>query len=221
LDTKCIEIEKIAEVADLPDDHPTRRHVENCPRCRNLLRSYRKFVLAEPVAGFGIDGARKKLDALIDAKVAEKRPTTSPRSLMSLSSVLHRFLRPVPLLATGAAAVLVAVAVWQSSGPEGIRLRNKPTPQTATLAPAEVRPDGSIALLWVAVSGADSYQVRIYGPGLTEIYRHPNVAETTVLIDRSLLPSDLPPSFDLMWRVYALEAGDIIEVSEPGSIRTR
>ena len=222
MQTQCIDSERIAEVGDLPADHPIRRHVEDCPRCRNLLRSYQKFVRAEPVAGFAIEAARQRLDALISSKVAGTRPAASRWSSLNVSSLLRGLLRPAPLIAVGAAAALVTVVVWQQSlGPETPRLRSETTSQTAALPPADVRPDGSISLSWAAVSGADTYQVRIYGPGLTEIYRHPNVTETSVVIDRSLLPSDLPPRLDLMWRVVALKAGDVVEVSEPGSIRTR
>ncbi len=221
METRCIESETIGEVAELAADHPMRRHVEDCPRCRNLWRSYHEFLRAEPVAGFDTETARRTLDALIASKVGEKRPPESRRSSASFSIRLRGLLRPAPLIAAGAVAVF-AVVVWQQSrGPEGILLRSGSATQSGALPPAEVRSDGSIHLSWAPVPGADAYQVRIYGPGLTEIYRHPAVAETSVVIDRSLLPSDLPPSLDLMWRVYALQAGDTIEVSEPGSIRIR
>lgn len=222
MSSRCIESERIGEVAELPADHSLRRHVEECPRCRNLLRSYQTFLRAEPVTGFGIDAERRKLDALISSKVSGRQPEASRRSLTGFGSMLRGLMRPVPLIAVGAVVVLVAVVVWQQSrGPEGIFLRSEPVTQTGALPPAEVRADGSIHLSWAAVSGADAYQVRIYGPGLTEIYRHPDVAATSVVIDRALLPNDLPPTLDLMWRVYALQAGDVLEVSAPGSIRIR
>ncbi len=221
METKCIDIERIAEVAELPADDPMRRHVEDCPRCRNIFRSYQKFLRAEPVAGVGVEAARRKLDALISTKVGE-RSAASQRSSASFSSVLRGLMRPAPLVVAGAALVVVAVTVWQRShGPEGILLRDVPTSHTTGLPPADIRPDGSIRLTWPAVAGADAYQVRIYGPSFTEIYRHPDVTETSVVIDRSSLPADLPPQLDLMWRVYALQAGDVIEISDPGSIRTR
>ena len=218
MQTECIDGERIAEVIDLPAHHPLRRHVEDCPRCRNLLRSYQKFVLAEPVAGFASDAALRTLDALIASKVGGRSVPRQPTSRFSLRG----FLRPVPLLAAGAVCVLVAVAVWrQSQGPDDILLRDESASPAAALAPAEVGTDGSIHLSWAAVSGADTYQVRIYGPNFNEIYRHPDVAATSVVIDRSSLPSDLPPQLDLLWRVYALQGGDVIETSDPGSIRIR
>lgn len=221
MEERCLDIERIDEVVHLPADHPVRRHVEGCPRCRNLLRSYEKFLRAEPVAGFNVESARRTLDALIASKVGEQRPAASQRSSTSYSDLVRGFLRPAPLIAAVAVVILVAAVVWRhTSERDGILLRDEAS-RSAALPPAEVRPDGSIHLSWPAVQGADTYQVRIYGPNLTEIYRHPDVSETSVVIDRSSLPSDLPPALDLMWRVYAIQSGDVIEASEPGSLRIR
>jgi hypothetical protein len=219
MEARCIDSERIAEVVNLPVDDPIRRHVDECPRCRNLLRSYLSFMDATPVEGFPIDAARRHLDALIDAKVGAG---AAPGPASRFSALLRGLARPVPLLAAVAAVTVVAVVVWQQSrGPEGVNLREEPAANHMTLAPAEVRADGSVHLSWDAVPGADSYQVRVYGPGLTEIYRSADVTDTSVVVDRSALPSDLPPTLDLMWRVYALQAGDVIQTSAPGSIRTR
>jgi len=221
MEARCVDIEGIAQVVDLPADDPVRQHGENCPRCRNLLRSYQKFVRADPVAGFSIEVARRELDALIASKVGEPS-SASQKSSTGFWSLLRGLVRPVPLFVTAAVAVVAAGVLWQQSRePEGIILREESTLQTGAPRQAEVRPDGSIYLSWAAVPGADAYEVRVYGPGLTEIYRHPDVVETSVVIDRSLLPADLPPTLDLMWRVYALQAGDVVKVSDPSSIRTR
>jgi len=218
MEMKCIDIERIAEVTELSADDPVRQHVESCPRCRNLLRSYLSFAGAAPVEGFAIESARRQLDAFIDATVgAGATPGPSRFSLF-----MRGLMRPAPLLTAAAVAVIAAAVIWQQSrGPEGVKLREDPVASHMTLAPAEVRADGSIRLSWDAVPNADAYQVRVYGPGLTEIYRCPDTAETAVVIDRSALPSDLPPTLDLMWRVYALQSGDVIQTSAPGSIRTR
>ena len=148
-------------------------------------------------------------------------PAASPQTSNGFSLNWLRGLRPAPLVAVAAVAVVAATLLWQQSREsEGILLRDESVTQSA-LPPAEVLADGSIRLTWAAVPGADAYQIRIYGPSFTEIYRHPNVAETSALVERSSLPADLPPTLDLMWRVYALHAGDIIQTSDPGSIRTR
>ncbi len=221
MEARCVDIEQMGEVVDLPAGHPLRRHVEDCPRCRNVLRSYQKFVAAEPVEGFSIDAARRKLDALIDTKVGERPVASRPSSNGFSLDWLRGFWRPVPLVAVAAVAVVAATLLWQQSREsDGILLRDESVTQSA-LPPADVRADGSIRLKWAAVPGADAYQIRIYGPSFTEIYRHREVTETSAIIERSSLPADLPPTLDLMWRVYALQAGDIIATSEPGSIRTR
>jgi hypothetical protein len=118
--------------------------------------------------------------------------------------------------------VLIAVvALWTSRGPEEMVLRDDATSAAAfVLHPAEIRNDGGIALSWSPMAGADRYQVRVYGPDLSEVYRSPDVAETSLLVDRSALPTDLPPALDLTWRVYGLSEGDIVGLSAPGSIRT-
>lgn len=217
MEKACIDIGRIAQVAELSADDPIRRHVESCPRCRNLLRSYRSFVDAEPVEGFAIGGARRQLDALIDSKVGVDATPGPSR----FSVFLRGLVRPAPLL-TAVVVVVAVVALWQhqSREPEGVNLRDEPAANYMTLAPSELRPDGSIRLSWGTVTGADAYQVRVYGPGLTEIYRCPDTAETAVVINRSDLPNDLPPTLDLVWRVYALKDGDVIQISAPASIRT-
>ena len=222
MEARCVDIERMGEVVDLPADHPLRQHVDACPRCRNVLRAYQKFVDAEPVEGYSIEAARRKLDALIDTKVGERRPSVSRQSSEGFSGLLRAFMRPAPLVAAAAVAIVIAALVWQQSREsDGILLRDESASSSSALPSAEIRPDGSIRLTWAAVPGADAYQIRIYGPSFTEIYRHPNVLEPSAVIARSSLPADLPPQLDLMWRVFALQAGDVIGTSEPGSIRTR
>jgi hypothetical protein len=216
---ECIDATKLAEVIDLPANHPSWRHVEDCPRCRNLVRSYREFMQADAVVDSGIDAARRRLDALIDARSAERRPAAR-----SGAPWWRIVLRPAPLLAAAATVVVVitALSLWRPSHEPGAPvLRDSPVSGKVALPPADVRPDGSIQLTWAPVAGADRYQVRIYGPDLKEIYRHPDVAETSVVIERSVLPSNLPSQLDLMWRVYALQSGDVIHTSAAGSIRVR
>ena len=116
MEARCVDIEHMGEVVELPADHPLRRHVEDCPRCRNVLRSYQKFVAAEPVTGFAIDAARRKLDALIDTKVGERRPAASPQTSNGFSlDWLRGFLRPAPLVAVAAVAIVAATLLWRQS----------------------------------------------------------------------------------------------------------
>jgi hypothetical protein len=71
------------------------------------------------------------------------------------------------------------------------------------------------------MSGADQYQVRLYGPDFSEIFRSANTAATSMTIPPDRFAAKLPPTLDLTWRVFALSQGDVIATSAPGSIRTR
>jgi len=127
--------------------------------------------------------------------------------------------KPAPVLA-GVAVAIAAVFVWTSRAPEeGVLRDDGRGAQAFSLQAAEVGSDGALHLAWTPMTGADAYQVRIYGPDLSEVYRTANVAETSAVIDRSALPADLPTALDLTWRVYALRQGDVVEISAPGSIR--
>jgi hypothetical protein len=219
MESQCIDVERIGEVVDLAADHPERLHADSCPRCRSLVESYLAFMRAEAVAGSGVEKARTRLDVRI-REGAEKWTPAETRSSSLVREPWWRGLwKPAPMLA-GVVVVIAAVFVWTSRGPEEGVLRDDATDASAfSLRPAQVVSDGTLRLSWTPLTAADGYQVRIYGPDLSEIYRTANVAETSAVIDRSVLPSGLPSNLDLTWRVYALTSGDVIEVSAPGSIR--
>jgi hypothetical protein len=66
------------------------------------------------------------------------------------------------------------------------------------------------------MAGADSYQVRLYDKNLNEIERLEPTYETTLIIDRSMLPVETPT--ELIWRVVALKRGDEIGSSDPAPL---
>lgn len=219
METQCIDVERIGEVVDLAADHPDRLHTGSCPRCRSLFESYLAFVKAEAVAGSGVEKARTSLDARIRDAAEKWTPAETRSSPLARGPWWRGLLQPAPILA-GAAVVIATVFVWTSRGPEEGVLRDDATEaQAFSLQPAQVGADGDVRLSWTPMAGADGYQVRIYGPDLSEIYRTANLSEASAVIDRSALPADLPATLDLTWRVYALSEGDVIEVSAPGSIR--
>ncbi|HXV14972.1 MAG TPA: hypothetical protein VEC56_12270 [Candidatus Krumholzibacteria bacterium] len=177
---------------------------------------------SDAAAGSGVEKARPVLDARIREGAQRWIPADARASRLSSRAPWWRgFLKPAPMLAGAAAVVVAAVVLWNARGPEEAVLRDDaPVSSPAfSLAPARVE-DGSIRLSWTAMPGADAYEVRIYGPDLSEIYRHPATPETSAEVTRSALPADLPSTLDLTWRVYALSGGDVIEASAPGSIRT-
>lgn len=218
MEAQCIDVEKIGEVVDLPEDHPRRRHAQTCPRCRSLVESYLEFMKAEHVEGSRLEKARGALDARIRQNAERWEPTRT--SALSRAPWWRGLLKPVPLLAGVAVAAIAAVIAVTSRGPEPEVLRDDAShAQPFSLNDAHVDASGAIHLSWSAMAGADGYQVRIYGPDLSEVYRLPETRETRAVVDRTALPDQLPATLDLTWRVYALSGGDEIEVSAPGSIR--
>ena len=218
MEAQCIDVERIGEVVDLPEDHPRRRHAQTCPRCRSLVESYLAFMKAEHLEGSGLERARPVLDTRNREAADRWEPTRT--SALSREPWWRGFLRPAPLLAGAAVAAIAAVIVVTSRGPEQEILRaDAVDSQPFSLNEAQVDASGAIRLSWTAMSGADGYEVRIYGPDLSEVYRLPETRATTAIVDRTTLPADLPATLDLTWRVYALSGGDVIEVSAPGSIR--
>ncbi|HEU4929795.1 MAG TPA: hypothetical protein VFU38_08190 [Candidatus Krumholzibacteria bacterium] len=219
MEAHCIDVEQIGEIVGLPEDHPQRRHALSCPRCRSLLASYREFVKAEPVGGSGVEKARAPLDDHIRAGAERWIASQAPASSQVREPWWRGWLKPAPLLATAAVAAIAAVMLWNARTPQEGALRDGNSgAQPFSLQPARVDAE-SIHLSWTPMPGADRYEVRLFGPDLSEIYRHPETAQTKVVIPRSALPSTLPPSLDLTWRVYALSGGDPLEASAPGSIR--
>lgn len=217
-----IDVERVAEIAGLPPDHPDRRHAESCPRCRSLLASYHLFMAAEPVAGDGSARAEKVLETRIREGAERWIPAHAPRSATSRVPFWSVIRRPAFAL-TAAVAVVAATFLWTSRGPdEPPVLREQTAPREGiVLNQAVVGAGGGIHLSWSALPGADQYQVRIYGPDLGEIYRSEATNTTSLVVDRSALPSTLTTALDLTWRVYALATGDIIMTSSPGSIRVQ
>ncbi len=217
--TRCIDVDRIAEVLELPADHARRRHVDACPRCRSLADSYRSFIDAKPAKESGLDEVISVLDAHIDQDAARWHPAESHRLSLSRARWWQGFLRPAPLVA--AAAVAILAVWWMARGPEESVLRNQTPPSQAVvvLHEAQVRSDGDILLSWDPVPGADRYQVRIYRSDLHELYRSSDVTDAALLVARTALPADMPNAFDLTWEVYARYGTDVIAISSPGSIR--
>ena len=219
METQCIDVKRIGELVDLPADHPERRHADSCPRCRSLVESYLAFMQAEAVAGSGVEKARTSFDVRIREGSEKWIPAETRSSSLVREPWWRGLWKSAPVLA-GVAVAIAAVFVWTSRAPEeGVLRDDGRGAQAFSLQAAEVASDGALHLAWTPMTGADAYQVRIYGPDLSEVYRTANVAETSAVIDRSALPADLPTALDLTWRVYALRQGDVVEISAPGSIR--
>ena len=218
LSQTCIDVEDIGAVLALPPDDPVRLHVEACPRCKSLVASYRSFVDGKSTEGADLERVRGMLDARIRADASRWKPAKEP----ARANWWQALLRPAPLIAAGLIVIAAAVFWSKSREPETSSLRES-TPQVESFAlePAKIAADGSLELNWSPMSGADQYQVRLYGPDFSEIFRSANTATTSLSINPDRFAAKLPPTLDLTWRVYALSQGDVIATSPPGSIRTR
>lgn len=220
----CIDIERIAEVLELPEDDPRRRHLEECPRCSALLFSYREFVAAGDRPGADPGDAQRRLDRFIESEFERPAPDPSaagsgpgrPGLLFELLGGLAR--RPAWVVA---ALVVVAAAVvwWRPWVEEPPVLRGRPAGAPAApleLSAPEILEDGSLRLSWALLPAADSYQVRLYDGDLTEIARFDTGALASFEIRRSMLPGGAPRT--MLWRVAAFAEGEEIAVSAPSRL---
>ena len=223
-DVNCVEVERIGNVLEYPEDHPVRRHAETCPRCRTILASYQAFLRSEPGADAHLEEARTHLDAAIAGRARAVMPSQPQAPLrVTRAGWWGRLLRPMPAL-VGALIVVVATVLWMRTD------RGVETPALRTDGNAgsvwrpnqpSAQPDGSVLLSWSAVEVADAYEIRVYGPALEILARLGPTADTSLVLDRSALPTDLPADSDLTWRVVAYRGGAELAASAPRSVHLR
>jgi hypothetical protein len=221
-DIHCVDAERIGDVLEHPEDHPLRRHGATCPRCRTLAESYLEFLSAEPAAAAGLEEARPGLDAAI---ARMPRPAAAAQPPAPLRVKRGGWFRFIPMPALAAAAVVLVAAFFVLRGDRGVE---PPVLRTGDGAQSGWRlndpvplADGGILLSWTVVEAADAYQVRIYGPALEILATLGPTVETTIALDRSALPADLPPGSELTWRVLALRKGAELAASAPRSVTIR
>jgi hypothetical protein len=226
LKESCIDVEQIASVLELPADDPRRRHVDSCPRCRNIARSYAAFMRVETPPEANPEAARERLAQVILGMARETGVSeTASRSTYDVGRKAARWgwwlrwRRGAGPLVAAAVITLLAILLWQDHRTEPPVLRNERPAGEATLSlrPAEAVAGGGVRLTWSRAQGADRYQVRVFNSELDEVYRHAAIADTAVVINLSKIP--IPPgSPGLVWRVEAFRGDDIVAVSPPGSI---
>lgn len=232
---KCIDIEKIAEILELPVDDPRRIHLEECPRCGSALLIYRAFLKAEAVPGANPSDAEARLSAFIQSKIDSTSLVTATNGNISgapvtveaperkgfLASVTGAlFLRPACI--TVALVLIAAGLLWRQPWivDKPVLRGTSPAVETGNsldLATPQLQDNGSVRLAWQPFAGADSYQVCIYDQDLTELIRLAPVSEPTIDLRRSMLPSGAPES--LLWSVIALDGGDKIAISPPALLK--
>ncbi len=222
MSTTCPPLESLAEVLRLDPDDPRRRHLEECPRCRARVAAFRSFMEMEPIpAGANREDARRRLDAAIHAGVGphEGRAASHP------STWWQGLLRPAWRPALGlAVAVLLTVVLVRGPADRGrlgeMMLRGAgPGAQVTAVPTATWSADGSVALRWPAVAGADGYRVLIYNQDLEEIAQLEAGRESTLTVSAGQLAGLTPARAALFWRVAALQHGDPTSVTAPATLR--
>jgi hypothetical protein len=215
--------ETLAEAEGRPLDDPTRRHLEDCPRCQARLLAYRRFVV-EPADLPAEDraAARVRLQAALRAEMEQSHVAGRAPTARARRSWLATWWRGLPLRpAYAVAAALVGVlaislgpVLWRQA-PETLR-QAELTGSVELLAP--VAEGDSLALRWRASPGADAYRVTFYTVDLQPI-EPPAVRQDTVL----RVPVASLRRGGGAWtyvRVTALREGDAIADSGPRSVPT-
>ena len=211
----CVDIEQLGGVLELPANDPRRRHVETCPRCSALAVSYREFVNAEPVPpGSDPEAAAAHLRGVLREEIEG--------TLASRAKARPSFFSLRPAWAMLAFVLVVGSVVLIRMGPEGPQeqvLRGGATGEDPlSLAAPEFLGDGSVQLSWLPFDEADQYIVVIYEPDLTELTRTDPVTDPEITLHSRDL-AGVTSGSAVIWRVVALQGGDEIEFSAPGTLR--
>ncbi len=235
---RCYAMEELGTVAALPPDDARRGHLETCPRCRALLAAYRDFMAAEAVPeGADPERADRQLSEMLERELAGGTPGADARVVRAPGG----FRPPVPRIgerlgawwrasalrpALAVAAVLIVAGVVYLSpavrrAPETPVLRGGPadslaTPRSFALEPPRPTAE-AVELSWVAVTGAEAYQVILYSADLAELKPLPPVPTTRMVLRRDDLPVGLARGTPVFWRVLAFQGGEEIARSEVGS----
>jgi len=221
----CPELHELLALESKPPGDAARRHLEECPRCRNRLALYASFLEpGEAPAGADVADAERRLTEALDHARRAEAPAASPSP--AAGGVAPRRARVSWRPAWALAGLLLAGAIvlvraWSLGPPETgvLRSATRAPGATATLrleAPAPL-PGGAVRLAWAAQPGADAYEVRVLGPDLALLTRR-EVAGTSL----ELGPDDLaaaPVGAVLGWKVTALRAGERLAVSTFGTLR--
>jgi hypothetical protein len=211
----CIDVERIGDVESLPEGHPHRKHVAECPRCQSLWLSYQSFMRADVGGAPHAGAARTSLEETIRRKAGVHDAPAPRASRIAKPSRWAAWLRPAFVTAVAAVLTVVAVSVWRSGQPGEAPLRG---PENSVWSLATPQLEGEkIVFEWAAVTNAEAYDVQIFDDALNEVYRSGPVTATTFAVERGALPS-VARGASLTWRVQALRGGDVVSTSPPSSM---
>ena len=180
-----VDPEELGEIESLPESHPKRRHVEECPRCKAALAAYQAFL--SPPEGLAASDRAEARTRLTAARAAGGR-VGGVRAGAVTAGRRRWWAWPAwrPALALSAAAVVAAVLYVSYSyrgGPQPTSLRGGHEELRGGGAPeildvARDR-DDAFRLRWRAVAGADAYRVTLFAANLEVIGEYEAGADTS------------------------------------------
>lgn len=227
-DPRCIPVEELGRVRELPEGAPERAHAESCPRCRAALLALAEFERAGEAlpAEAGAARAHARLDSVIES-LTTAEPAPAPAAPASATPrregpgwLARLFAPPMVRYAAGVAALaIVAAGAWYAGRGPSERLERGEA-RAAGGARVQASVDGWV-LTWAAVEGADAYDVVFLSAHLRELARISDVREPRLVLGRGALPDGVAPGVPLLVEIDARRGGDIISLSAPSAIELR
>lgn len=223
-ESRCIELEALARVRDLPAGSPERRHAEECPRCRAALLALAEFEreVGDLPAEADAPGANARLSAAIDS-LTSAAPVAAPPKRAEPGWLRRFFAPPAMRYAAGIAVVaIVAASAWivaRGPGADGERLQRG---ASGSENAASVRAtDSGWEIAWPAVEGAESYDVVFLSTDLREVARVPDVHATRLALGRDALPPGVAPGASLLVEIDARSGGVTLEMTAPAAFELK
>jgi hypothetical protein len=220
LKSRCFHEEELEVILALPEGDPRLAHAEECPACRALLLSYKKFMAPGGEAGVTErDDAARRLADFIAKEIAAPGSGAGGEKVVPFRRKLTTWfaggkLRPALALAAVVALVVIVPLIGRGPGDApitGVLRENGSAP--ALRGEVSVLSDGRVELTWDPVEEADAYRVVLYGADLEEAARFDVAGRSSLTVD----PEGISPSGGsgtLLYRVLALRGGDEVARSE-------
>ena len=207
---KCLETHELEEVLALPEDHPRRRHLRDCARCRALMASYAEFLEPGEQPGARPEDARRDLAAALDDRILGSKEKAG-----FMDRLFSRAWRPA-LAAAALVLIFIGSRALFFGGPDEIRYRGEAFTDDFVF-PAEVLEDGAVQFRWHSVERADEYRLLILGSDLLEMEALSAGADTVFVLPASML-RDLEAAGPLYWEVYVYRNTDRLTSSKVRSL---
>lgn len=222
--SKCPSPDALVAWSESPAGDARREHVDQCPRCRTQLASYRAFMRGDEVPGARTaeadaqlaDALAREIHGRTDAAPA-RRVVEARRSPWAAFAALFAPVRR-PVWALAVVAIAVSGAWWFfPHAPSEPVMRGAGSAQMI-VTPAPVRSGEALTLAWKPVEGADTYAVHFYGTDLSDLAELDAGPEQSLTLRRGELPTGLPAGTKVLWQVVAAHGHDVLASSRTQSI---